>query len=415
MTKKVWWLCPNTCSAGCAHEWEAYIGNRCRGRYGCPFCSALTKRVCIHTSIVGTHPEIAAQWHPTKNGNLKPENFSYGSEKKVWWLCPTTCAEGCPHEWEAELAKRVLRGVDAGCPFCASNHKSICIHTSIVYTHPAIISQWHSEKNGALKPEQVSSGSNTKVWWICPNTCPEGCKHEWISRVSDRIQHDTGCPYCCNFIHKLCIHQSIQYTHPPIAKEWHPIKNGNLTPEEYSHGSEKKIWWKCKKNLLHEWQTSINNRCGNGYSGCPQCMNKTEEKLYTYLAERYIDVERQFKLDICKRIKFLPFDIYIPEYKTIIEMDGAQHFRQISNWLDPEKTLRRDVYKMQQAEKEGYKVIRICQDSVSKASDDWFLENIVPEIESGDRNHMFISAKEDLYNKHIELYSLGEDIVIIEA
>jgi very-short-patch-repair endonuclease len=412
MNKKVWWLCPKTCVEGCLHEWEAFVGNRCRGGYGCPFCSSLTKRVCVHTSIVGTHPFIAAQWHPTKNGDLKPENFSYGSEKKVWWLCPKTCAEGCPHEWEAELSKRILRGIDAGCPYCASNHKSTCIHTSIVHTHPAIAAQWHPEKNGTLKPEQVTSGCGTKIWWLCPNTCEYGCKHEWVSRVTDRVQKDTDCPQCCTFLHKICVHQSIAFTHSDIVKEWHSSKNGELKPEQYSFGADKLIWWQCKKNSTHIWKTAIRNRCGGNNSACPQCMNKTEEKLFNYLAEKYI-VVRQFKIEACKRIYCLPFDIFIPAHKVIIEMDGAQHFRQISNWLDPIKTLRRDIYKMQQADKERYKVIRVCQDTVSKASEEWLLENIVARIESADRDHVFISLNEDLYNKHIELYSSGATIDIL--
>ncbi len=141
-------------------------------------------------------------------------------------------------------------------------------------------------------------------------------------------------------------------------------------------------------------------------------MNKTEEKLFNYLAEKYI-VVRQFKIEACKRIYCLPFDIFIPAHKVIIEMDGAQHFRQISNWLDPIKTLRRDIYKMQQADKERYKVIRVCQDTVSKASEEWLLENIVARIESADRDHVFISLNEDLYNKHIELYSSGATIDIL--
>jgi len=70
---------------------------------------------------------------------------------------------------------------------------------------------------------------------------------------------------------------------------------------------------------------------------------------------------------------------------------------------------------MQHAEKEGYKVIRVCQDTVYNANDEWLLENIVAEIESSDRNHMFISMKEDLYIKHIELYSSGKIIDILES
>jgi hypothetical protein len=48
-----------------------------------------------------THPEVAAQWHPTKNGELTPANVVAGSHKKAWWKCP----EGEGHEWEATLAR----------------------------------------------------------------------------------------------------------------------------------------------------------------------------------------------------------------------------------------------------------------------------------------------------------------------
>ncbi|MCD4776796.1 MAG: zinc-ribbon domain-containing protein [Candidatus Aegiribacteria sp.] len=40
-----------------------------------------------------THPEVAAQWHPSKNGNLKPDDVTYGMRKNVWWICDNG------HEW----------------------------------------------------------------------------------------------------------------------------------------------------------------------------------------------------------------------------------------------------------------------------------------------------------------------------
>lgn len=412
MIKKVWWLCPNTCNQGCLHEWQAVVRNRCSAGYGCPFCSKIKKEVCIHTSIVGTHPSIAAQWHPTKNGNKKPEQYSYGSEKKIWWLCPNTCPEGCLHEWEAELSKRVLRGIHAGCPYCARTHKKTCIHTSIVGTHPDIVTQWHPEKNGTLLPEDVTHGSSKKVWWLCPNTCTYGCKHEWEARISDRTTATIGCPQCCNFLQKLCIHQSIAYTHTYLVKEWHPDKNGELQPGQFSHGSEKKIWWRCTLNSSHIWITSIHNRCSG--ATCPRCTNKTEILLFNYLSERYSNIVRRFTIDSCKRIHMLPFDMCLIDKKIIIELDGPQHFRQISNWLNWKTTMHRDVYKIQQAEKEGYKVIHISQEDVSKATPEWLEENLITYINSDDRDHIYISMNEDLYNKHIELYTLGNTIKIID-
>ena len=49
-------------------------------------------------NLVEKYPVIAILWHPTKNGDLNPEQFSKGSNKKVWWLCPIKCNEGCLHE-----------------------------------------------------------------------------------------------------------------------------------------------------------------------------------------------------------------------------------------------------------------------------------------------------------------------------
>ena len=192
-SKSVWWLCPIKCEHGCLHEWKNTVSNRCHeGWGGCPFCSKLQKKVCIHSSIIGTHPAEAAQWHPTKNGDRKAEQYSYGSEKKAWWLCPNTCSHGCPHEWEADISKRILRGSDAWCPFCATNHKQVCIHDSFAGKSPDLMKQWHPTKNEEIDPYKISERSSQNVWWLCENTCGHGCLHEWRARLSDRYG-GTGC------------------------------------------------------------------------------------------------------------------------------------------------------------------------------------------------------------------------------
>lgn len=415
-TKKYWWLCPNTCPEGCPHEWEAFVSNRCgSGKHGCPYCSSSFQyKVCIHTSIVGTHQAEAAQWHPTKNGDLRPENFSFGSERVVWWLCPkSTCAEGCPHEWATEISKRLKRGVDAGCPFCAINHKSVCVHNSIVTTHPHLMTEWDYKKNVGLSPEKLIAGSCQKVWWKCVKGCEYGCEHSWLARISDRINSNTGCPYCCSQRQKFCVHQTISYSHPTIAAEWHPTKNSDLKPDQFISGSDRRIWWKCCVNDKHEWITSISNRVTNK-TGCPHCRNnKTEGLLFTYLKEHHSDTIHQFKLANCKRIKYLPFDFCIPSLKVIIEMDGGQHFKQVSNWLSPEENLKRDIFKMKKAEADGYKVIRITQEDVFWKGETWLDATLLPEIRSECRESIFLSTKTDLYAGHLELYSGGDVIELV--
>jgi len=102
--KKVWWKCSN------GHEWQAAISDRNRGR-GCPYCS--NKKVLLgYNDLATTNPEIAAEWHPTKNGDLLPTMVSSGSHKKVWWKCKNG------HEWQSKIEKRKAGN---GCPVCRKN------------------------------------------------------------------------------------------------------------------------------------------------------------------------------------------------------------------------------------------------------------------------------------------------------
>lgn len=59
------------------------------------------------------------------------------------------------------------------------------------------------------------------------------------------------------------------------------------------------------------------------------------------------------------------------DYKIIIELDGLQHFKQVSNWADPETTRKKDIYKMNQAIKNGYTIVRLLQDDIWKDKISW--------------------------------------------
>ena len=45
---------------------------------------------------------------------------------------------------------------------------------------------------------------------------------------------------------------SLQETHPQVADQWHPTKNGDLTPAEVLPYSRKKVWWRCSKGSDRE-------------------------------------------------------------------------------------------------------------------------------------------------------------------
>lgn len=108
--------------------------------------------------------------------------------------------------------------------------------------------------------------------------------------------------------------------------------------------------------------------------GCPSCINKTEFKFYTKMKELYPEIKRQYKVKWCKNKLYLPFDFAIEEYKIIIEIDGEQHFKQISNWTPPEVQVEKDKYKMKCANDNGFSVIRLPQMDISKDKYDWVNE-----------------------------------------
>lgn len=101
------------------------------------------------------------------------------------------------------------------------------------------------------------------MWWKCEKG------HEWLTAISDRTSKHSGCPYCSG---RLAGHDnSLEVLYPDLIKEWHPTKNGKLTPKEVRPGTAKKIWWICNKG--HAWKTSLYHRTGRS-TGCPYCSGK---------------------------------------------------------------------------------------------------------------------------------------------
>jgi len=108
----------------------------------------------------------------------------------------------------------------------------------------------------------------------------------------------------------------------------------------------------------------------NGYwCGCQK--NKTQTKLRNFLQSKYPDVVHEKKFEWCRNIHCLRFDFFIESLKLIIELDGLQHFKQVSTWTSPEKNQQRDTFKMDLAYKHGYTVIRILQEDVFYDRTDW--------------------------------------------
>ena len=103
---------------------------------------------------VADFPELVAQWHPTKNGDVLPSDFSAGSNKKVWW----NCAAGPDHVWKTSAAKRTREG--QGCPACSGNQVSVTNNLAVSF--PDLVGQWHPFKNGDLTAHDVLPGAKDR-------------------------------------------------------------------------------------------------------------------------------------------------------------------------------------------------------------------------------------------------------------
>lgn len=202
--------------------------------------------------ISQTHKELMKEWDYEKNIELglDPEKLTQGSGRKVWWKC----RDNNDHIWMAVVNNRIRH--NSGCPYCAGRLASK--ENCLFIINPILSSEWNFTKNEILTPNDVTVGSNKKVWWRC------GSGHEWKSNITSRNKGN-GCPYCDG--KKVNEENCLAINFPDLVKEWHFIKNSNLTPYNVVPGSDKKVWWVCKNG--HEWQSNICNR-KNG-SRCPVC------------------------------------------------------------------------------------------------------------------------------------------------
>jgi very-short-patch-repair endonuclease len=236
--KKVWWMCKNN------HEWESIIANISKGS-GCPFCSG--HKPTYETSFGNKHPDLLKEWDYSKNDN-SPFDISCQSKKKVWWKCNDQ------HQWQTTVQNRTK---GSRCPYCTN--KIVLLAKSLYTLEPELMKEWDFSKNQKVDPKTISLGSGLKAWWICKNG------HSWEVSIYHRTKNKSGCPFCSN--KKISIENSIVTNYPQLIKEWDFKLNSEIKPEMYSHGSTKKVWWKCAKG--HSWLASIGKRTSG--RSCPEC------------------------------------------------------------------------------------------------------------------------------------------------
>ncbi|MBB4140427.1 zinc-ribbon domain-containing protein [Microbacterium invictum] len=211
---------------------------------GCAVCS---KRIVISgiNSLADTHPPIAAQWHPTANGELSATQVAGGSGTPVTWLCDAG------HTFVCTPNQRTTTG-GVTCGYCSNQRADPAIN-ALSLTHPHIAAHWHPTRNGTLTAHDVVAGSSRRAWWVCP----EG--HELERAVGKRVKSGV-CTVCTG--RTLTDASSLAARHPEVAGRWHSARNGGLTPDKVGPRSAAPVWWVCDKG--HEFRSKIRTQAEGG-------------------------------------------------------------------------------------------------------------------------------------------------------
>ena len=176
------------------------------------------------------------------------------------------------------------------------------MNNSLAEVHPELVSEW-SEKNLPLTPDDITFGSNKKVWW------KGACGHEWQTSVKARSNGEK-CPICSG-ARVIAGINDLATTDSQLLSEWDYEQN-KLKPTEVSRTSAKRAWWKCRHG--HSWSMKINERTILN-KGCRIC-EQEYLLLFPALVVSYYSNRKGLKAELgSDRLLGVPLETYIPSEK----------------------------------------------------------------------------------------------------
>ena len=292
--KRVWWRCPE-----CGYSWqEAPARRTSRSFDDCLACSGV-ELVAGKNDLSALRPDLAAEWHPTRNGGLGASDVFADFRQQVWWL------GACGHEWRAPIAERVMSREGALCPYC-SGREALTGFNDVATVCPDLAALWHPVKNRNLTPDKVSICSNTEVYlwngalshirrisprrWLRENgrldvLAPfESLVDEAREKdaalgpvaVPDRVPAGKSSVKWTRFLQGAGLLVSfeewcLRFGHEDLLSEWDREKNGDLGPGDVTRASQERVWW--KGPCGHSWKLSVRRRAFDD-CGCPYCARR---------------------------------------------------------------------------------------------------------------------------------------------
>lgn len=287
------------------YEWMVLPSSLLHGK-GCPVCSKKKKR---------THEEYIIEVEKI-NPNIEVVGKYTKTRTKILHRCKI---DG--HEWCAKPAD-ILNG--SGCPVCGGSMKK---------THDEYVIEV-SEVNPEIEVIGEYINGQTKILHHCKI---DG--HEWMARPS-AILMGNGCPMC----QRRIVRNRLAKTTEEYIKKLVTINKDVVVLGEYVN-AKTQITHKC---LICDWEWDVvpeSLLCGHG---CPQCSKSSksngEKNVANWLDKNKIAYKKQKTFTDCKNKCVLRFDFYLPDYNTLIEYNGKQHYEPV-DYFGGQETFESQVLK----------------------------------------------------------------------
>ena len=392
-SKKCWFDCPK-----CQHTFASTLNHVTSDERWCPYCE--NKKlcnndkcmICFNNSFASYDIEKVKCWSAINN--IEPRYVIKCSNTKYFFVCHV-----CAHTFSQTPDKVVKRSY--WCPYCSQSVRKLCGVIGCKFCYNNSFASYDNKKvkcwsdKNTIKPFQAIKYSGQKYLFEC-----DKCLHSFEARLND-ILNNQWCPYCAIPSRVLCDNPNCKFCYERSfashEKAKYFSKENNIDCRKLLKHSKKKYWFVCNK-CSKKFDIALS--CVADGIWCRFCKNKTERILLEWLVkifdEKNVNFQKAFHW--CKNIKTnqcFPFDFYINNYSLIIELDGEQHFTQISNWKSPKDAQKRDLLKMKLALRNNKSVIRLLQEDVLYNKIDWknelvkyiveYTEPCVICIENGDK------------------------------
>jgi very-short-patch-repair endonuclease len=388
--KKYLFTCPD-----CNHELLLPLCIITLGQW-CKYCNS--SGLCLvedcgfcYKKSFASHP-MASSWS-VKN-KLTPRDVVRKSEKKYLFNC-----SDCNHEFQTNLYSIFN---DKHCPYCIN--QKLCESQDCIYCFNKSCASHKMNDAWAtiniLKSHNVFLQSNKKIIFNCLT-----CNHEYETTPNHYYNRNGSCPYCAN--KKLCNNNcdtcfNKTFAAHPLISSW--SNKNTINPRNVFKGSEIKCIFNCN-TCYFEFESKLYNVL-TGY-WCPYCKKKTEAKLLEFIKNTYNNYKTQSRFNWCRYSKtqnIMPFDFELVDKKILIELDGNQHFIQVSNWDSPESVQTKDIEKINYCFVNNYSLIHIYQEEIWNNKYDWkdVLAKCISYLEKkSEPIIMFISCC-NKYTSHIQ-------------